>query len=244
MERANTRPGRAWTPVLACLVHSACTPAFGVHHSFRKIFEESRYVAVVPAHVEVWQGDRTEDEWNERGYRNLTQGLQAELEKLGLVVVWVVPDEETGPCLATVTRSYGSLVPELETPWTGAPWEQPVPIVERAGLLLDASGGDILLLVQGLDERTYSQISLRMGWVGRNGRVLWHSRTEGFGSLLLPDAAAATVAKSIEQLPRVRSPRSAFIESEADDAARADRQARARAVLAAEVAEAERAVGR
>lgn len=244
MGRAITRPGRAWTPALACLLLSACTPAFGMHHSFRKTFEESRYVAVVPPYVEVWEDGRTEDEWNEQGYRNLAQGLQASLEKLGLVVVWVVPDEETGPCLATVTRSYASLVPELETQWTGPPWEQPVPVVEKAGLLLDASGGDLLLLVQALDERTYSQISLRMGWVGPSGRVLWHTRAEGSGSLLFPDAAAATVARSIEQLPRVRSPRSEFIESDADTTARAERQARARAALAAEVAETERALGR
>jgi hypothetical protein len=236
--------------LLACLILAGCAAHRGLSNRFMERYETARYVAVVPPWVDRW--------WQEGGqyrpivgseetaYRNLVEGLEQELEKLGLVVVWVVPDAETGPCLEAVLRSFSSVLPEVEKPWDGVPWGEPDHHIDRAGLLLDAYGADLLLLVQGsntswieqvwLENQVWSAISLQTAFVGPDGLLLWVATSGRGGNLLDPETTAAAVEKFLEPLPRVRSPRSEFIEDDAAAAARAARQARAREILAAEAA--------
>jgi hypothetical protein len=213
-------------------------------------YEAARYVAVVPPDVGRWwqEGDqyRPISGREEEAFRNLVEGLEQELEKLGLVVVWVVPDAVTLPCLEAVTRSFASVLPEVEKPWTGAPWAEPDHHIDKAGLLLDAYGADLLLLVQGsttswskqvwFENQAFSAISLQTAFVGPDGLLLWVATSGRGGNLLDPETTAAAVEKFLEPLPRVRSPRSEFIEDDAAASARAARQARAREILAAEAA--------
>jgi hypothetical protein len=236
--------------VLGCLMLTGCAAHRGLSNRFMQTYEAARYVAVVPPWVGFyWQSNGEErpipgDE--PEAFRNLTDALQDELEKLGLVVVWVLPDAETGPCLDTVIRSFATVLPEAQKPWTGAPWGEPDYHIEKAGLLIDAYGADLLLLVQAsntswvkevwLEKQVWSAISLETAFVAPDGLLLWVGISGRGGHLGDPKTTAATVEKFLEPLPRVRSPRSEFIEDDSAAAARAARQARARKVLAAEAA--------
>lgn len=249
--RAPVGSARVGATLLACLMLVGCAAHRGGGGRFRATYEASRYVAVVPPwvgfywtlHGEDWPIPGREDE----AFQNLTEVLQDELEKLGLVVVWVVPDAVTGPCLEAVIRSFAAVLPEVEKPWAGPPWGEPDYYIDKGGLLLDAYGADLLLLVQAsntswieqkwlFENQTWSAISLQTAFIGPDGLLLWIATSARGGHLLDPRTTAYTVEKFLEPLPRVRSPRSEYIEDDAAAAARAARQARARKILAAEAA--------